>query len=112
MVVIGCERGHNAVAVEELTGHPRILAGDQIGARKGRERAQGDVAEIADRSSNNMQPRRNFAGFNGMAADDIAPERRTPWPRRDAMGIAHCRYPSADRSAVMQVTNSLSFPFG
>ena len=44
VVVVGCERGGNAIAIQQLARHAGIFAGDQIGAGKGRERAQGDVA--------------------------------------------------------------------
>ena len=61
VVVIGRERRRDAVAVEELSRHPRILAGDQVGARQRRERPQRDVAEIADRGRDEVQPRREPA---------------------------------------------------
>jgi hypothetical protein len=47
----------NAVMAGELGKHTRILAGDQVGFAQDVEGAQRDVAQVADRRGNNMQPR-------------------------------------------------------
>ena len=96
--MIGCQRGRDGVTVEQLAGHPRILAGDHVGRREGGERAQGDVAEIADGGSHDMKPRGDSAGIHGMAAKGIRALRTILLPSRHCVRVAHRRHPSAGRS--------------
>ena len=73
VVVVGRERRGDGVAVEELSRHPRILAGDQVGAGQRVQRAQGDVAEIADRGGDDVQPRSELRHVDLPAVEDIVP---------------------------------------
>ena len=53
-----------AVMVEQLAGDAGVLAGDQVGAGQGFERAHGDVAQVADRGGDEVQAgrqRRRYA---------------------------------------------------
>jgi hypothetical protein len=54
VVVIGRQRRRDGVMVEEFSGDPCVLAGDQVGCGQDLERAQRDVAQIADRGSDEM----------------------------------------------------------
>ena len=55
MFVIGLEQGRDRVALGEPAGDAGILAGDDVDAGQRLQRAQGDVAEIADRGRHQMQ---------------------------------------------------------
>ena len=49
VLVVADELGVDAVAIEQDPGATRVLAGDDIGFAQGRENAEGDVLEVADR---------------------------------------------------------------
>ncbi len=58
VLVIGREFGTDAEMAEQLAAVPRVLRRDQFGAGEHGERAQRDVAEIADRRRHEIE-----AGF-------------------------------------------------
>ncbi len=58
VLVIGLERGRDAVAVEQAMRDARVLGQHDIRLRQGRERPQRHVAEIADGRRDDMQARR------------------------------------------------------
>ena len=95
VVVVGRQRRGDGVAVEELARHPRILAGDQVGAGQRRERAQRDVAEIADRGGDDMQPRSEPRHVGLVTVEDIVPGRSLLPAGRLARHFAHCGKSSA-----------------
>ena len=55
MFVIGLEQPRDRIALGEPAGDAGILASDDIDAGQRLQRAQGDVAEIADRGCHQMQ---------------------------------------------------------
>ena len=112
VIVVGRERRDDGVAIEELARHPRILAGDQIGAGKRRERAQGDIAEIADRRRHDMQSGSDPAGGNGMAVDDVSRAAGSSRPGGFGSLRLHCRHPSAVPSRRHAALDSSSFSLG
>ncbi len=72
VLVIGRERGRDGVAVEQFAGDAGVLAGDQVGAGKRFQGAQRDVAEIANRGGNDMQPRGKLRHVDLPTAKEIA----------------------------------------
>ncbi len=66
MLVVGHQRRADAVALGQLAGDAGILAGDAVGRRQGFQRAQADVAEIADRRGNEIKASLGLAGGNGL----------------------------------------------
>ncbi len=72
VLVIGRERRRDGVAVEQLAGDAGVLAGDQVGAGQRFQRAQRDVAEIADRGGDDMQPGRKLADVDRLAAKRVS----------------------------------------
>ena len=56
VLVIGLELRRDAVALGQPAGDAGVLAGDDVDAGQRFQRAQGDVAEIADRGRHQMQP--------------------------------------------------------
>ena len=93
VVVVGRERRGDGVAVEEFSRHPRILAGDQVGAGQRRERAQRDVAEIADRGGDDVQSRSEPRHVGLVAVEDVVPGLLPAG--RFAQHFAHCGKSSA-----------------
>jgi hypothetical protein len=73
VVVIGGERGRDAVMVEELAGDAGILAGDEIGRRQHLQRPHGNVAQIADRSGDQVQPGRQRRRHDRLPVQQVAP---------------------------------------
>ena len=55
VLVVWRELARDSEMREQLPAMPRILGGDQIGACEHRERTQRNVAEIADRSRNEVE---------------------------------------------------------
>jgi hypothetical protein len=55
VLVIGARPLPDAVAVEQHAGDPCILAGQDVGGGQGLQRAQRDVAEIADRRRHQIE---------------------------------------------------------
>ena len=62
----------DAIVVEQTRRHARILAEDRRRSGQGLERADGDVAQIADRGRHDIEPRRQGRGGKGGAGDEIA----------------------------------------
>ena len=88
VLVIGRERRRDAVVVEELAGDARVLAGDQVGGRQHFERPQRDVAQVADRGGDNMQPAGERRRYDRLALQHVSafgrrgpgsPVRRRAW---------------------------------
>src|SRR5581483_6021630 len=80
----------DAVVVQEYLGLARVLAGYEVNRFQGIERAQGDVAEVADRCADQIKSR-----FSGIASFGISRVRRCR--------IKFCRPCHG---------GSLAFPFG
>ena len=76
VLVIGRQRPGDAVAVEQLVRDAGILAGDQVGAGQRLQGAQRDVAEIADRGGDDVQPGCEPCDLDGLAAKQEAAWRR------------------------------------
>jgi hypothetical protein len=53
--LVGHRRNGNAVVARQLGEDARVLARDQVGGAQHVERAQGDVAQVADRRRDNVQ---------------------------------------------------------
>ena len=68
VLVVGRERCGDAVMVEQLARDPRVLAGDQVGRGQRFQRAERDVAQIADRGCDQMQAGREPRGLDGWPA--------------------------------------------
>ena len=62
-VAVGHGGGGDAVGAGKLGEHARVLAGDQVGRVQDIERTQRNVAHVADRCGDNMQPRRQRRWF-------------------------------------------------
>jgi hypothetical protein len=60
------------IAVEQAAGDAGILAGEDIAGGQRFERADGDVAEIADRRGDDIEARLQRRGGDFMAADNEA----------------------------------------
>ena len=58
MLVIGDERRRDAVMGEQRFRDPRILGDDRIGGGERGERAERNIAEVADRRRDDMEPLR------------------------------------------------------
>ena len=72
VVVIGDERRRQAVVVEQLAGHARVLAGDEVGRGQNLQRPQGDVAQVPDRGRDRVEPAGQARRLEDVAADRIA----------------------------------------
>ena len=84
-IAVGHGRNGNAVGAGEPGEDTRVLAGDQVGGAQHVERAQGDVAQVADRSRDDMQAgrqrvliRRHAAGGLPWASPPLACESSLP----------------------------------
>jgi hypothetical protein len=99
VVVIGCEWGSDGISIEQFTRHPRILAGNEVGGREGRQSAQGDVAEIADRGGHNMKPRREWRRLHAVAVKTIASVWSIGVPRQIRVHVAHERHRKGNAAA-------------
>ena len=75
VLVVALQLGREAVGGEQLAGHPGVLGQHQVGGGQHVERAQGDVAQVADRRRHHIEPRRQRRVVEG--------GRRTcgPWRR-------------------------------
>ncbi len=123
VLVIGRERRCDGVAVEQFAGDAGVLAGDQVGAGERFQRAQRDVAEIADRGGNDMQPGRKLRHVDRLTAERVTSKlwrsaacRMLDCGRggiRIALLIAATLAPlrAAVMLAVSAAPNSLSFSF-
>ena len=69
--VIGFEQRRNRVALGQAAGYPCVFAGDDIDAGQRLQRAQGDVAEIADWRRHQMK-----AGNRLWRGQDLAAHRK------------------------------------
>ena len=69
VLVIGFEQRRDRVALGQPAGDAGILAGDDVDAGQRFQRAQGDVAEIADRGRHQMQPGNRLRRGQDVAAD-------------------------------------------
>ncbi len=75
--------------VEQLSGDPFVLAGDQVGERKQRFRAIAQVSQVADRRRHDIEARRRrwFHGFDiGRWAICAASTERIVWPETAVAG--------------------------
>ena len=72
VVVIGDERRRQAVVVEQLAGHARVLAGDEVGGGQNLQRPQGDVAQVPDRGRDRVEPAGQARRLEGVSAGRIA----------------------------------------
>src|SRR5262245_11584482 len=71
MLVIGGERGGDAVTVEEFAGDARVLAGNEVGGGEHLQRSHGDVAQIADRRGDQIEAGRERRCDGRLAVEDI-----------------------------------------
>ena len=71
VLVIGGERGGDAVTVEKLAGDARVLARDEVGGGEHLQRPHGDVAQIADRGGDQIEPGRQRRCGGRVAVEDI-----------------------------------------
>ena len=62
----------DAVAAEQHAGDARVLCGDDIGAGQDFERAQRDIAEIADRRRDEVERRLERPGGDLQRPDAVA----------------------------------------
>ncbi len=82
VLMIGDRALPDAVAVEQDAGDPRVLAGEDVGAGQRFQRAQRDVAEIADRRRHQIERRLDRAGGDLGLADEIG-----------VVLLCQCRFP-------------------
>ena len=73
VLVVRRQRRRDAVVVEQLPGHPRVLAGDHVGRREGLQRPQRDVAQVADRGGDEVQSGGEPRRFDRLPGQDIGP---------------------------------------
>ena len=101
VIVVGCERTIDRVTFEQLAGHPRVLAGDEVGGRKRGQRAQRDVAEVADGGGHNMKPGLKRCRRHKVAVKTEAATQRTIASPGRAVGarLAHRRHRSGKACA-------------
>jgi hypothetical protein len=71
VIVVGRERGPDAVALEQPRRDARVLAGDEIGRRERRERAQRHVTQVADRRRYQVEPGRERPRGKFVALDTV-----------------------------------------
>src|SRR5215831_12524175 len=71
VLVIGGERGGDAIMVEKLAGDARVLACDEVGGGEHLERPHGDVAQIADRSGDQIEAGRKRRRAGRVAVEDV-----------------------------------------
>ena len=92
------ERRRDRVAVEQFARDAGVFTGDQVGAGEGLQRAQGDVAEIADWRGNEIQPRRKPRTLDRLVGNDEAADGAVIVVRIVAGCVAnreaHCRHSS------------------
>ena len=62
----------DAIVVEQPRRHAGILAEDDLGRGQRFERADGDVAQVADRGGHDIEARRQRRRREGGAGDEIA----------------------------------------
>ena len=106
VLVIGRERGRDAVMLGQLAGDAAVLAGDHVGGGERLQRAQADVAQIADRGGDQIEP-----GGRRRGLDDRPVKRITARP--GAFGgfaiFRHARHSRRGFSGRHSGANSLSF---
>ena len=56
VIVVGRQRRRDAVVIDELAGDAGVLASDHVGGGQYLQRAQGGVAQVADRGCDNVKP--------------------------------------------------------
>ena len=119
VVVVGRERRRDAVVVEQLAGHARVLAGDQVGGGQHLERPQRDVAQIADRGGDEVQPRSEPRHDGLVPVEDIVPPAQLfpAWAVYGGVslhrGKSSAALPRPSWAACFgPARKSLSFPFG
>jgi len=83
VIVIGEKRGRDRVAVEEDPGDAGVLAGDEIGGGERLQSPQRNIAEVADRSGDNVEaglqrPRRQPLTFDREPAPAVFDRRLPP----------------------------------
>ena len=71
VVVIGGERGGNAITVEKLAGDARVLTGDEVGGGEHLERPHGNIAQIADRGGDQIEAGRKRRRAGRVAVEDV-----------------------------------------
>src|SRR6516165_5976392 len=71
VLVIGGERGGDAVTVEKLAGDARVLARNEVGGGERLERPHGDVAQIADWSGDQIEASRKRRRAGRVAVEDV-----------------------------------------
>ena len=115
VVVIGRQRGGDAVMVEQLAGHAGVLAGDQVGAGQHLERAQRDVAQIADRGGDQVEAGASGGAVDRLAMEDIAPGGPSRGGRAaEAAGaglLMRCSLAARPPAVIGERKKSLSFSF-
>ncbi len=93
MIVVGYERRGDPIVIEKLAGHPRVLAGNQVGRCQHFERPHGDVTQIADRGGDQVEAacqrwcNDRLALQHVAAAGGTVAACRGRWPLRG--GLAH-----------------------
>ena len=75
VLVIGDERRRDPVMGEQRLGDARVLGDDGVGRRQRRQRAEGDVLQIADRRRDEMQARRDLLRLRAQAESGIGRRR-------------------------------------
>ena len=108
--------------VEEFARHPAVLAGDHVGRGKGFQRPERDVAQVADRGGDEVQPGGEPWRLDRLPDEDIGPgsifgsifghgrhcNNRPPLRHRRRM---HLKKPS-EIGEEAAPKRSLSFPLG
>src|SRR6516162_5283574 len=116
VLVIGGERGGDAKMVEKLAGDARVLACDEVGGGEHLERPHGDVAQIADRSGDQIEAARKRRRAGRVAVEDVGASGAVAERARGCGG--GCGRPHAPYSSGARLPRhgrrkkSLSFSFG
>src|SRR5262249_19791883 len=95
VLVIRAQRSGDAIAVEKLAGDAGILACDQVGGGENLERAHGHVAQIADRSGDEIKPGGQRRRGGGAAVENIGRAGGVfdrAWARGGGCGRPHLGY--------------------
>ncbi len=72
VIVIAAHTHANAIALQQLARHPRVLAGDDVGGGQGFESAQAHVLEVADRGRDDVEAGLEDRGLERRCLERIA----------------------------------------
>ena len=69
VLVIGNHAGVNRVTLQKFRCHPCVFTGNQVRRGQGLQRADGDIAEIANGRGNDIKPGRQLAAWKALSCN-------------------------------------------